>query len=70
MRYHSEHYSSRYRRRNPFREGLPGTVAQAQRNDELRARLAEGQQRARAQMGGSVLSCVHELFQRPRRREL
>lgn len=33
-------------------------VAQAQRNDELRARLAEGQQRARAEMGGSVALAV------------
>ncbi|MGV0626939.1 TetR/AcrR family transcriptional regulator [Mycolicibacter minnesotensis] len=29
-------------------------IAHAQRNDELRARLAEGQRRARAEMGGSV----------------
>lgn len=33
-------------------------IAQAQRNDELRARLAEGQQRARAEMGGSVALAV------------
>lgn len=33
-------------------------VAQAQRNDELRARLAEGQQRARTEMGGSVALAV------------
>lgn len=29
-------------------------IAQAQRNDELRTRLAEGQARARTEMGGSV----------------
>jgi hypothetical protein len=33
-------------------------IVQAQRNDELRARLAEGQQRARAEMGGSVALAV------------
>ncbi len=33
-------------------------IAQAQRNDELRARLAEGQQRARAEMGGSVALAI------------
>ncbi len=33
-------------------------IAQAQRNDELRARLAEGQQRARGEMGGSVALAV------------
>jgi len=29
-------------------------IVQAQRNDELRARLAEGQQRARTELGGAV----------------
>ncbi|UVO11106.1 TetR/AcrR family transcriptional regulator [Mycobacterium sp. SVM_VP21] len=29
-------------------------IVQAQRNDELRTRLAEGQQRARTELGGSV----------------
>ncbi|MGB3519928.1 MAG: TetR family transcriptional regulator, partial [Mycobacterium sp.] len=33
-------------------------IVQAQRNDELRARLAEGQQRARTEMGGSVALAV------------
>lgn len=33
-------------------------IAQAQRNDELRARLAEGQKRARTEMGGSVALAV------------
>lgn len=33
-------------------------IVQAQRNDELRARLAEGQQRAREEMGGSVALAV------------
>ncbi|ORV47335.1 TetR family transcriptional regulator [Mycolicibacter engbaekii] len=33
-------------------------IVQAQRNDELRARLAEGQRRARTEMGGSVALAV------------
>lgn len=33
-------------------------IVQAQRNDELRARLAEGQHRARTEMGGSVALAV------------
>jgi hypothetical protein len=33
-------------------------IVQAQRNDELRARLAEGQHRARSEMGGSVALAV------------
>ncbi|OBY30929.1 TetR/AcrR family transcriptional regulator [Mycolicibacter kumamotonensis] len=33
-------------------------IAQAQRNDELRARLAEGQQRARTEMGGSIALAI------------
>lgn len=33
-------------------------IVQAQRNDELRARLAEGQRRASAEMGGSVALAI------------
>lgn len=33
-------------------------IVQAQRNDELRARLAEGQRRANAEMGGPVVLAV------------
>lgn len=33
-------------------------IVQAQRNDELRARLAEGQHRARAELGGPVALAV------------
>lgn len=33
-------------------------IVQAQRNDELRARLAEGQERAREELGGSVALAV------------
>lgn len=33
-------------------------IVQAQRNDELRARLAEGQRRASAQMGGPVALAI------------